>query len=233
LRAELNQPPPASQPEARKGRGRKHPFKARTVAERETLNAEISRVLVGVDNMFYDIARGQLPTNTDWDTIEEIVQKCRMWMWKKSLPKYNAWRRPKVKVSTFLHKCATNFIRQERRTLMRRQRPHQGALRQSNLDVNYGGDCTVEFDIDRKVEALANDIIAHPEKYMTASQTAVFKAVVNNPDTMMKDLATQLQYARASSLSMIKRRIRERLANIDIMDIEIPGEETNADRDEG
>lgn len=171
--------------------------------------------------MIYDIARRHLPSDIDSDSITEVVQKCMIWLWQKSLPKYNAWRVPSVKVSTFLHTCATNFILQERRTINRSRRANQGSLITQKTNYN-NAQGMMGPDLDRKIEQLAKDIIANPEKYMTGSQVTVFNAVLNNPDRMMKDLADDLNYARASSLSMIKRRIRERISEIDIEGIVLP-----------
>jgi hypothetical protein len=195
-----------------RGRGKKFPFRAKTKAEQADINAQASVILSRVDNMIFDIARNVLPKDVDDDAVLEVVQRCRIWLWQKSLPKFNAWRG--VKVSTFLHKCATNFIRQEKRAMTRRRHITQtlDAAFLDSLDARQEEDRIH----DRQIEALSLDIMANPSEYMTPSQVTVFLAVVNNPEQMMKVLAQSLNYRRASSLSMIKRRIRERLASIDI-----------------
>ena len=65
--------------------------------------------------------------------------------------------------------------------------------------------------------------MARPEKYLTESQVVVFKALIEaqGGGMSMKSLATQLNYERGSSLSMMIRRIREKIADISIEDHDV------------
>lgn len=203
-------------PPKKRGRGPRHPFKAKRKQDQGRINGEISKILNDIDKMLFKIARDILPEEVDSDTVHEVVQRCRIWLWQKSLPRYDAWRG--VKVSTFVFTCAGNFIRQEKRAMLRKVK---------NVELLPDGDIEpltslreADRTMDRKIEQLSRDIIENPEQHMTPAQSAVFSSMLDNSQMMMKTLANKLGYRRPSSLSMIKRRIRERLTSIPIEDYE-------------
>ena len=73
--------------------------------------------------------------------------------------------------------------------------------------------------LDRRIEALSQEIMLHPEKYLTSAQVTAFRQVVDSETgEMKKDIADRLGYERASSLSMMLRRIYDRLGMIDVED---------------
>ncbi len=83
-------------------KGRRFPFRARNAAERKEIAEKVSGVMVGVEDMLYQLVRKRVQSFMDDDHVQEIVQEAMVWLWQKSLPKYDAWRKPAVKVSTFL-----------------------------------------------------------------------------------------------------------------------------------
>jgi DNA-directed RNA polymerase specialized sigma24 family protein len=208
----------------KRGAGRRFPYKARNAAEQGAINQKISDVLISVDDMLYRMARRRAGVGLDDQAIQEIVQRCRSWLWQKSLPKFDAWRERKAKVSTFIFRCARNFVNQEVRSLVRAR---ESPKRIHNIDpellvhVVQGSDLA----FDRKIEVVSRHVHKNPEAYFTPVQCQVFKAVTENPGVPMKELARRLGYQRASSLSMIMRRIRERVMEIDVEDFEFDGNE--------
>lgn len=196
-------------------RGIQFPFRATGPQDQLRVNALVSRELGNVDNMIYQLVRQRVRGLVDDATVQEIVQECRQWLWQKSLPKYDAHRVPFVKISTFINTCARNFIKQEIRRLTRRRISKK---RTTTIDpeIMLQGLHAPDTRLDERVQAVAEDVLAHPEKYLTAAQVEVFKKIIANPTMLMKDVATELDYQRASSLSMMLRRIRERLCEIDL-----------------
>lgn len=204
--------PPKPKP---KRSGRKFPYRARTGEDQKAINVQVSAILTGIEDMLYQLVRRRVQQTVDEDRVQEIVQRCREWLWLRSLPKYNAWRG--VKVSTFLYRCAGNFINQEVRGISRQQ---QSPARVASVDpeVMHQTMYSPDQSLDRRVERVATEVLRNPQKYLTESQVTVFRAITDNPGTQMKDLAKQLGYQRASSLSMMLRRIKERIVDISIED---------------
>ena len=189
------------------------PYLATSPEHQLAINREISQLLDSIDSMLYDLARHRLRGIADEDTVQEMVQECRHWLWQRSLPKFNAALG--FKVSTFIHKCAMNYFHQEVRSMKRRRQSHKRTIL---VDPELLFDvlpCDGGY-LEEKILALADEVNAHPEKIMTESQVRVFRTVTDNPHIPMKDLAHQLGYKRASSLSMMMRRIRERVTEIDL-----------------
>ena len=196
--------------------GKRFPFRARTKAEQPLINALVSDALDGVERMIRSLVRRNCQSGrfSEHD-IEDIVQMCRIWLWERSLPKYDAWRMPRVKLSTFLYRCVANFVGQEvRRRLNGRPTPISLTDAMSNCLLDQ--DQPDPMVDDRRIEQIAKYIMAHPEEYFTPIQTRVFKALLANPHTKREDLATQLGYTRASPLSMLFRRICDKIMALDI-----------------
>ena len=191
------------------------PFRSTSPQHLVHLNRRISRVLDAVDRMIYEQARRKGSGRVDDSQIQEIVQRCRIWLWEKSLPKYDAWRTPPVKVSTFLYQCVHNFMKQEFRGVARKKVGRRQMM-YCDPDVMLHTLQARDTSMDDRIAAKAEDILYRPECYLTEAQVIVFKAMIDNPTILMKDLAVMLGYQRASSLSMMTRRIRDRLTEIDI-----------------
>jgi len=202
----------------RQGKGRHYPYRARTKAEQQSLNAVISPIIERVTDMLYKLVRRRVRSLLDEDQINEIVQKCRIWIWQKSLPKYNTTYG--VKVSTFLYRCAVNFINQDVRAILRRANSRRRIIL-VDPEVMIQTVQAPSTITDRKIAQVAQDVQDHPEKYLTAAQVQVFKTIMANPGVMKKDLAAQMGYERPSSLSMMMRRIRERILEISVEDFTV------------
>lgn len=196
-------------------KGLQFPFRPKDKTDKARIRILVSSTLKGIEDMLYQLVRKRVRGSVDEDEVNEIVQKCMIWLWEKSLPKYDAWRIPKVKVSTFLYRCASNFVHQEVRAFERR-RITRKSVQLMDPEVMIQTIHSRDTHLDDRIAALAEDVRIHPEKYLTAAQVKVFRKVAGNSSEMMKDMATTLGYQRASSLSMMMRRIRERLLEIDI-----------------
>ena len=196
-------------------KGLQFPFRPKDDTDNLRINAAVSTVMASVEDMLYKLVRKRIRGSVDEDEVHEVVQKCMIWLWERSLPKYDAWRVPGVKISTFLYRCAANFISQEVRAFQRRQMTKK-RVHLMDPEVMIQTLRARDTRLDDRISAVADDVLAHPAKYLTAAQVKVFKKVTDNSGEMMKDMATTLGYQRPSSLSMMMRRIRERLLEIDI-----------------
>jgi len=208
---------PAIPPETQEDQN-KYPYRDRGPQHRKQLNQEISQILSSVDDMIYKQARSMSKgkgRGVDESQIQEIVQKCRIWLWEKSIPQFNPARH--TKMSTFLFTCIANFMRQEFRSITRRKFGRR-QLMFVNPDIFRQMPQSRDFVLDGKIRELASDVIEHPEKYLSKTQVQVFCTMRDNPRMLMKEIATKLGYQRASSLSMMVRRIRNKIAQVAIED---------------
>ena len=62
------------------------PYKATTLEDAQRINVEVSSVLNSIENLLYQRVRKRARGQIDEDQIQEIVQRCRIWLWEKSLP---------------------------------------------------------------------------------------------------------------------------------------------------
>lgn len=141
------------------------------------------------------------------DDVQELVQKCMIHLWEKSLPKYK--QGSNAKVSTFLYRCAKNYISQEVRSTVRKKMAGKSIVIEHDLVMSslkskphYG---------DKVLDHAAAHIVHNPRKVLTQVQCRVFWAMIDNPDMLRKDLATLLGYKLHSSFSTMIRRIKERI----------------------
>lgn len=200
------------------------PFHADTPEDVPRINAAIGKVLEGVEDMLYKLAFKHIRQwSADRDEVEEVVQRTRIQLWNYSLPKFDTSRCEKV--TTFIYSCADRFIRSESRHRQRASLPTSRSQR-----LKFFGDgappliraAGPDTRLDNRIEQIADKVRENPGLYLTGAQVEVFNAMIHSPGVLMKDLAKRLGYQRASCLSMMMRRIRERIAAIDIEDFEPP-----------
>ncbi len=205
---------------------RRYPFRATGGELPYRMNRKISFILRKVDDMLYDLVRQrQKEVNLSGPDVEDIVQECRIHLWQKSLPHYDAHRQPHTTISTFIYRCAYNFINQELRSRCRHKSSKKRlVLLKHDVVISQTSDRsnTENNNIsDRQIEELARKIRKNPEKYLTPRQVEVFKKVMDSPSgTLMKDLAASLEFERSSSLSMMLQRIKEKISNMDLNDVD-------------
>ena len=210
----------ADQPLSSAQLAQRFPFRDRGEADRDLISVEVSRAMTSIENMLYRLTWQQFGKGGDHDDVSEVVQRCRIWLWQRSMPKYDSDF--KSKITTFLYACANNFIRQEVRAILRRRLStrHISSVDPVLIDAYH---LAPDEHLDDKIEAAADDVLARPGKYLTKTQVRVFRAIVDQPpdtEIMMKKLAVRLGYKRQSSLSTMLARIRERILAIDIESFE-------------
>ncbi|MCL2646039.1 MAG: hypothetical protein FWD61_03420 [Phycisphaerales bacterium] len=181
-----------------------------TSAQQLPPHPDSDAILRSVESMIYKIIRRQAG-GYDEEIIQELAQAVRISLWQYSIPRYDPSRG--VKISTFLYSCIFRKVRSEIRSINKKQKRQQDReTRPLHNSIAPARDTRQ----DRKIESLADAIVADPEKFMTRHQAEVFRAIVGGHDTKKQDIATQLGYARPSSMSMILQRIRDAIADIDI-----------------
>lgn len=131
-----------------------------------------------------------------------------------SLPKYDARRG--AKISTFIYftmtEAAVGWVRHTKTKRFKRN-AHKQLTDEITVHLTH-----VRHDGEEKIEAISDDIMAHPERYMTTRQAAIFKAYADpkNHGILLGDLSKKLGYATQASLSMLIARLRDRLSRIDL-----------------
>jgi hypothetical protein len=197
---------------------RQHPFRFLPTEQHER-DRIIADVLAGVKNMVLGAAvncmtKQERRYRSHWK--HELAADIEAHLAGHSLPLYDAWRVPRVKVTSFISVCAHNQARARLRTLRRQDKA-------APLQLLEGFDAPApDQQHDRRIEALATAIIADPGAFgFTAGQSRVIQTMARcGPGTEMQELARQLGYARPSSFSMILRRIRLRIAELAREEIE-------------
>lgn len=180
------------------------------------IRLEIERVLYGVTDMIYMLVRRRLYTQNE-DMIEDVAQMVRCNLWEKSLPAFDSHRQ--VTLSTYLYCCINNFVKREGLRQVR-----QEAKRETPVDpaVLCAAMDDMGKELDSKVYALAQDIMANPEKYLTRRQSTVLREVLAYEGDHLNVLAEQFDYHQPSSLYMMLRRIRDRIKALSIEDGPLP-----------
>jgi AraC-like DNA-binding protein len=194
--------------------GERYPFRPRPghAGDTEFLRLEANLVLLGIDAMIYARIRARMQRHVDDHSVDDIAQRCRAHLWSRCLPAFDTGY--KVKLGTYLYRCIDNFVRSEHQILSRRLR------RAIASDPELMGQSIPAPDsrLDHHVEALAEDIRANPERYLSPRQAKVLRSRLARPAVSVNDLARSLGYSHASNLSLMLRRIMERIAAINIED---------------
>jgi hypothetical protein len=108
---------------------------------------------------------------------------------------------------------------QHRRKIRRTEKSNRRIRLAHGDGMQYLTSLTTESRVgDHHVERLADDILAQPEKYFTKPQCVVLRAIIANPHKSKKQIATELGYRRASSFSMMLRRIKDQIMAMSIFD---------------
>jgi DNA-directed RNA polymerase specialized sigma24 family protein len=179
------------------------------------IQAEINAVLIGIDDMIWQQARSwQRTCGISEEDTEDVTQSVRMNLWQRGLVNFSTAY--DVKLTTYIHACIHNYVKQAVRDIKRRQDRSPEASSSPELAADEL--LSVDTEWDDKVYEIADDVIVNPEKYLTPKQAVVFRLLMDNPNALIQDLAGVMSYSQASSLSMMKRRIKDRLKEISIPD---------------
>jgi DNA-directed RNA polymerase specialized sigma24 family protein len=175
----------------------------------------ISDVLAGVQDLVVQLAHSLNRWNFDEEMLEDLVQQCMIHLWKQSLPRYDAQRH--AKVSTFLHCCAFRYFYAYMLREHRRQAKQERTCPNECFDSIRAND----ESHDHKIEAIAEAVLANPEKFLTEQQVEVLRAVTNHPRLSKIEVSKMLGYRFPASLSQMLRKIRTTLTDLDIESYEV------------
>jgi DNA-directed RNA polymerase specialized sigma24 family protein len=202
-------------------RRRRFPFRTRNRVDAKRAGLAANEALRSVQDMVFSLVKQSMPKDLTIEDVEDLVQECNLHLHIKSLPRYDAWRKPKVKISTFLRACIFNWVRQKRRVVISKRMSKPGRSHTiSQSDYPFHTLPAPDESVDRYVEALAADLLSNPDAFLTPHQAAALRAVVDNDGSTMQKLSIDLNYKLPSSFSTMKKKIRERIVELDILGYE-------------
>ncbi|MCL2646038.1 MAG: hypothetical protein FWD61_03415 [Phycisphaerales bacterium] len=134
----------------------------------------------------------------------------------------------KADLAGWLYGCAKMQLRTIHQTNKRRNRPdlpqHATAFSTVETSTTQEGDAGVEailadrenYITDPLVERLTNALIAEPEKYLPGAQARLFRALLDNPDITMHELAAKLGYGSRNTVVQKIRLLYHRITALDL-----------------
>jgi len=181
------------------------------------VNAAVDKALNDIEDLLHSVAYKVFRKGLPRSDLEQAVAECRAHLWSYALPRFDASRQ--AQVSTFCYQCAFLFFLQYRRRIRRTEKSSRRIRLAPGDGMQYLTSLTTASRVeDHHIERLADDILAQPEKYFTKAQCVVLRAIITNPHKSKKQIATELGYRRASSLSMMLRRIKDQITAMSIFD---------------
>lgn len=200
------------------------PYRVETPADQAGVDRRVNDLLVKTQPIIWDLAKQinkayRLP----YEDVEDIQTGCLRYLWKVSLPRYDAHREPVTSPTTFLWHCSRGYLKKEFKRTAKRNNRRSSSVAAVDLSTLQADDESVSRLVDR----FAREIISNPEKYLLPQQVRVLNAKLNNPHMLTQDLAKVLGYERSSSLCMMISRIKTSIADLSIEDHERPGDGKN------
>src|SRR5262249_37813293 len=118
--------------------------------------------------------------------FDDIAQEVRFHLWTHSLPRFDAWRKPRSKVGTFLRHCMFDAVTDQLRKISRRRRSRRISRLRPAPD-NFA---------DRQIEQLSEDIMAAPERFFRATKAQVLRGLINGQsrERIAKKLRTNVKH---------------------------------------
>ena len=204
---------PAALDETRSGR--QHPYLVNAddphdLADRIT--ADINTILTHVESAIWKQARVRVHTPAPGETLSDVVARIRVHLWRRSLPRYDAWRG--APLFSFIWTCIANACATERRRAARlARRASFMTVEPETLDrLRELPDLAAE---QARAIRFAERLIANPSDSafgLTRCQARVIQAVLAaDPGEPQCEIARRLGYERAASFSQMLLRIRERI----------------------
>lgn len=151
-------------------RGRRHPYAILpddVPAVQAMIREACSQALSDVDRMLHQAVRRRM-SHLQHEDHEDAVQQVRVKLWA-GLANYDASRRG-VKWSTFAHAVIQRSVSHVARSIARaaNKTPRKGRpLTTVSLDSPAArGLAGADQSTDRRIEAIAKDVLANPEKYL-------------------------------------------------------------------
>jgi DNA-directed RNA polymerase specialized sigma24 family protein len=158
---------------------RQHPFRWLNKVEREQVRADADTLLRSIERLITKMIHDLAPVGVSRVDRADIAQDVHLKIWSYCLPRYDAWRTPKTKPSTFLHTCVYWSVRDLLRRHRRRKRP--GPIEGLSLPAR-------DETPDREVEALAGSLLLAPARLGKHAHAILSKPL----DLAESDLASSL-----------------------------------------
>lgn len=179
---------------------RRYPYRALNPDEQRAINFEVEVILERIDPMLIQLVRDRLPRGAEAE-LDDILQEVRFKLWVTCLPKFDAWRKPKVKVSTFLRRCARDAVVDEIRKLRKRKHSTQPiAVEPAAPDQS----------LDHEIEQLAEQIRAEPERYLKATKSLLLMRLLAGDSPAVIARAFDVEPKRLwNAIYKLKMRISE------------------------
>ena len=165
---------------------------------------EIDEVLRGVEPMIWSILAKF--NGLSKEDREDLKQEVMIHLWNKVIPKHD----PRIsKLSSFIYRCATNFIIRKVRKMTRE--------RESSSDAAFGfTERKMERLSSRAIDA-AKDRLEHLTYLLEdgdlarAREAVVVELISGNPNITQREIADEMGYKHPSAISMMLLRMRKRL----------------------
>lgn len=149
------------------------------------------------------------------DDVQELTQRIRIHLWIHAIPLFDPSRN--IKLTTFLYRCIENKIKEEIRRLHRLRTRKKTAPPKLMDDDELTKRAAPDISLDQRIRELADYITTYPEKFLTDDQSRAFAAVMNaGHNEKLQDIAMKLGYKRNTSFSMMMRRIKDAITDLDI-----------------
>jgi hypothetical protein len=206
---------------------RRYPFRpvhpsqadaATVLRERAEATAAINEALMGIENMVHRFSfRATKKANPEHR--QDLVQLALIHLTRCTLPRYDQFRG--CKVSTFVFRCLGRHFgtiiraesrRENSKVLARRPK----TLRLSSSTIARTPSRSTDTPTSTFAELVAEQVVTNPELFLSRTQANVLRQLLIDDGKPKKDTAKTLNYKRASSLSMIIRRIKHELREIDV-----------------
>lgn len=178
----------------------------------EAIRRDLDEILRGLDDMLWSQLRERFGSLSEAD-LDDLAQDIRVHLVLVSLPRFDAT--VGAKISTFAYKCISGCFRDFSRKLARQARKREKLEPFPDWPI---ADPSPPSYLDEKIHELALRILENPEQILTKAQAKVLQAVLSaGPGEQLKrDVSEAMGYHRPASMSMMLKRIRERIAQIDI-----------------
>ena len=165
-------------------RDRQFPYRPADDRERAEVRAELDQVIRGIERMIYKT----LNDSAAWaspEQREDWSQEIALHLAFSAMPRFDQWREPKTKISTFIQVCIRQYLwhlmRKRRRSFTRRPEPLW--LESSSPERFIAADQSP----DREIEAIADVVLANPSMLGSGIASEVIHEARETSDQAVAD----------------------------------------------
>jgi DNA-directed RNA polymerase specialized sigma subunit len=175
--------------------------------EEKKVRAAINDAIISVDDMIYAAIRRRnirCPHQ-----VEDVAQAVRVHLATHALPRFDATA--KTKVATYLYPVINRAVASQLRSATRAEaRNREVEFRAGDTSTFHATDTSV----DRNIEAISADVRSNPEKYLTADQARVFRAMIDvapgrSMSTICAERGIHHRHRTPAKLAAIRQRIMD------------------------